>query len=953
MTDFRLLERQTPEGSWFPDGVAYAKGNLFLFFRGAQTLRLHVEHLRDLDENHFPYEEHATFRWASIQVWDPQEAFAPENALSWAQQRSSAQSDALRNRTPEQVAVEVRALLALALWNENEKAKLRAAFAHFIEKGYPLYPQLVEAIWRQWPSSSSTGPFVAAEHNVALLLYARAFDFPVDDYPSQVNYLKEHADLYAPLFETTGGWGPRASLAGGVKTLLDSPVMNVWVYKDQSEIHKMLIVGKGLRQFQDQLFTDFLLTAMRVQANPLDVINSGVVSIERHVGSIEARNIALPVMGANAPLRDVETATAAFQQLLNRLKQLSRETGFVQIHEIDARQMEGFKQNLLDTMKDALLLNKPILWAPESGESEIVLLEPLRELPRQQPKGELVRPPLPVEIEIGLDLFHTEKWLRLMKACQEDAVNTIYFDAMIKLDYYRKRIEALTAEKKRWDTADEDTRQAQWGPSITLNQRFDDETGLTVWLQRPTLKSTKEYFEEIVPILIDSHQRWAGKMESLISDLKAASEREDKPFTRLLMSRLFDSAIRGQPITGSPRVQRRYQAWVEPVADLLNFLLRYHFGRTGTDWNELFNAHTTFALFANIGERNRIYLQPQTLIDARSSIVIVDPQRSYVIVKDPTDLPAPDQHPGGRQEIDILRNLSGEWKELQPEELTKALREALIENPGLLDQVLKLLGPQIDTETLERDKSRIKEIQHKSQTEALQFVRLIDRATNATISYGQLTMMESLEGAHRVIPDVIQRWQELRARAEEANRNLEYHKPVLDQKKLECRLYLLKALYLCLLSGKDPKEHLPAILASHVSMASEEIRQALEAAEQLDPEFTKRWFDFLGQWELIGVLSMLRRDLPSEDDLLDSEQTHVASVFDVFDLITAARYFRDAMVELNPDHEIRASAYLKLGQAIENAMVTYAVSTVSAVDEEVRHLLEILTGRELTFKRGL
>jgi hypothetical protein len=339
------------------------------------------------------------------------------------------------------------------------------------------------------------------------------------------------------------------------------------------------------------------------------------------------------------------------------------------------------------------------------------------------------------------------------------------------------------------------------------------------------------------------------------------------------------------------------------------------------------------------------------LIDARRSVVVVDPLRPYVIVKDPTDLPV--RYPGSVQEINVREKLEKEWKHLDSNELTETLREVLIHNPKLINNVLKLLGPQIDKDVLLGDKQRIEQIQSQWQTEAVKFVRLVELATNATISYGQLTMMESLGEAQRVIPDVIKRWKALREGNENEYKDSELAKPILDQKQLECRLYLLKAVYLTLLSGKSPKEHLTSLYGSHVSLSTDQIHQALETADKLDTEFTRKWLDSLAQWEFIAALTTLRRDLPSEDDLLDLEQMHVASIFDVFDLIKTARYFRDAIVRLNPDHEIRASAFLKLGQAVENAMITYAASTVVAVDDEVRHLLEILTGRELTLERGL
>jgi hypothetical protein len=68
--EYRILERQKPDGSWSPFAVAYRHGSRFLLF--APPWRAHrqlpVESLGKLTENHYPSRNFA-YRWLDPQVY--------------------------------------------------------------------------------------------------------------------------------------------------------------------------------------------------------------------------------------------------------------------------------------------------------------------------------------------------------------------------------------------------------------------------------------------------------------------------------------------------------------------------------------------------------------------------------------------------------------------------------------------------------------------------------------------------------------------------------------------------------------------------------------------------------------------------------------------------------------------------------------------------------------------
>ena len=952
-TTYRLLERQTAELEWVPDGVAYTEDDLFLLFRSSQIWKLPVSHLQELDDRHFPYEKGTVFRWGPLQTWEKSEPFTPQTILEADSHKPKMAAAKPKYLREEELPAEIRQVLStLEAWNENQAALIKEQFILLLENGYPLFRMIVEAIWRQWSTyNEERPPFPHAEHNVALLLYARAFGLPVDEYQYQVRYLEQHKDLFAPVMPKPKGWGARTSIAGSLKTLMDAPVMHVWAYKDGNSIQKMLILGKGPHQFQSQLFTDFLITAMRVQASAIDMINDGAVSIGRSTNPQDALQITLPVLGADVPLPDTDASDTAFQELMRRLKQLEQNTGFVQIHEVDLSLAESFQNELVQLAREAIREGQPILWAPapDGPKQELVLVQQVIAMSKSGPIRRVIRTE-PIAFEMSLDLFRSERWKALAEAFQEESVNTIFLDAKIRLDYYNRRFESLTAEKKRWDTADEETRLEQWGPTITLNQRFDDNTGLTVWLQKPTIKSTKEYFEDSVPNLLHGYKSWADKMQKLIDDLREAANRPDSPFMRLIMTRLYDAAIRGVAIRYSARVEKLYVAWEKTAADLLRYDLRRRLRQVGANERDLFTTHTTFNLVqvrsASGKGVERIVVVPNTLIDFQRSVAVFDPDRSFMVVTDASDQPV--RVPQPAREIDLLSKLKHEWRVLSVDQLAEKIRAEMIQNPAAAEQILQLVGTQTNAEMLTNDKIHIQRLHQQAQLETLNFVRLLDLGENATISRAQVTMLESMESAQKALSQIVERWNALRA--ENSDEDMEATQPIPSQSNLECRIYLLKASMLSLIGGYTLKEHLTSLYRSPIASGAPEIQQALESADRLNPEYTKKWIDSLAQWDSGIALSMLKQNLPSEKDLLNSKQHQVVSMFDALELIKVAKHFREVIALLNPNQESRSTAFLKIGPALETALTSYPAGIVY---NEVIHLLEILTGREVIFQRGI
>jgi hypothetical protein len=960
MTRYRLLERLIRDQEWQPDGVAYVEEGLCLLYRRGQIWRLDVSDLTELGEKHHPYEKGSTFQWEEgIREWDKTEPFDPITVLRPSSPRLQQERRGPRYRSADEMPQDIKRLLLdiNLLWGEQEEILFKEEFVAFQEYGYPPYRLLVEALWHRWALLyKEEPPFPNPEHNVALLLYARAFGLPVEENSAQKEYLTRYRDLYAPLVPKPHGWGARASLSKNVLVTLDSPVMHVWVFKKAEIPQRIVIIGRGLAAHREKVFSDALVTAMRVQASALDVFNAGLISIERKLKVVEALDIDLPVLGANAPLTEAETAEAAMREMIRQLRRLEQDTGFVQIHESDITDVESLEHFLRRLATEAMDSASPILWAPDSdvtdSKEELVTIHPILKLFHERRRaGRRSRVP-PFELSLSPELLGTESWKRLVTVYEEYVINRIAMDAQIRLDFYERRAKGLRDEKNQWDKADEYQRQQRWGPTVTLNQRFDDATGLTIWLQPPTIIPTKRYYEENVPDLIRSYDEWAAKMQGILEGLHTATQRQDSPFQRLITTRFFDAALRGREPEETPRILKLYREWAVPMADLLRFEWRKRLRSVRAQPEDLFNAHTTFNLTQLIDEQStritELLMTPYTLLDAKRSVVLFDPGRAFMIVNDASDYP---------QEAPFLPPTDDLWQELlqqyesdgDVDQLVELLREKLTQNPQQTSrQIIDILRPQITGVALSEDSDQVRKSYQEGLANTSLFPRLVDLAQTAMTSGALLTARESLEEACRSLPDLLKRWHEMRDSVPEER--LEHLSPIPEKSELECRLHLLMAIAECLATGYDVKEHLSAIHHAPQAGGRSEIRDALAAADNADPQYTGDWIEYLSQWELGVAYNKLMRDLPSEQDLTSPEQHSAMRVFDAVELMRIATDLRTATATLSHIQETRTTALVKLAPALERALLSYAANVAYG---DLVWLLEILTGRQVAFGRGV
>jgi hypothetical protein len=967
MTNYRLLERLNPDQEWQPEGVAYLEEGMCLFYRRGLTMGQPVTDLAELSDVHFPRKEDSVFRWGPIAEWKKPEPFNPAAVLQAPVPKIRPERRGPRYYRADDLPLDIRKRLldTNLLWSLEYEAFFRDEFIALQESGKFPYRLLVEAFWRRWTAyHKGEPPFADPMHNVALLLYARAFGFPVDENSAQMEYLTRYASLYAPLMPPRRAWGARASLSDTILVALDSPVVHVWVYEEaqapaaakevrsavgEREVKtpvRIVIAGLGLATHRERIMFDALVTAMRVRAGQFDMINDGLVVIERDARADKLLTSQLPILGANAPLADAETAEAAMRELIRRLDDLSQETGFVQVHKVEIGDAEKLRLTLEQCARAVLESGEVILWAPEpsaiESSEELATLEPVLEFSRT---GRLAgrRPHVSrVALALNPELLGTESWKKLADAFEEHMIRRLQMDAHIRLEFYQGRAEGLRAEKKQWDTADEHQRVKRWGPTITLPQRFDDALGLTVWLRQPTIMPTKQYYEANVPGLIQSYEDWTARMENLLRNLRDAAQRADLPFRRLITSRCFDAALRGRDIGETLWIQKIYHEWAGPMTDLLCFEWRRRLAQAKPE--DLFTAHTTFNLVQYTDDQSMkltgLIMTPYTLFDAKRSVALFDPERGFMVVNDASDYPQALSQP--TPSVNLRQALQRQIQDgADVSQVNEHVRDMLIQDPQAISrQIIEMTRLPIGDRELAADSNAIRQLEQRGESGAA-FPHLLDLAGAAMDKRALLTARESLEQARASLPDLLKRLSERQADAS---------KPALpDQRELECRLYLLIAIAECLATDHVVKDYLPAVYHTPHAGGRQEIHEALAAAANAHPDYAREWIEYLSQWDLSAAYNKLKWGLPSEQDLTTFEENSAMRAFDAVELAEIAAELRNATAQLSQARESPASALVKLGPALDRALLTYAASVVYG---DLVYILEALTGREVPFNRG-
>lgn len=960
MIQYRILECLNERQEWQSYGVAYIKDNErreLIFYQLNQHVKLPFNSLNEL-EGYCPLpDEDPQYRWTEIKVWNKPEEFSPEAILKNANAQPTPQPEQQSpkrpswqsiNDLPRQLRgalIEIRSDISVFEKYPSFLLELKENFIFLHENGLPPYKELVDVLLCYWSFIDRRGEIFPNDvHKVRLLLYAQAFEVPLTLTREQKETLARNKDLYSSLMPPLKAWGVQSALSKNILAMLDSLVIHAWMFQREGIPERIIIVGKGLTEHRENIFNEALVTALRVQASPLDLVNDGLIIINREANVTNTLGLNLAILGANAPLAGAETAAEAMRDLFRRLKILAKNTGFVQVYEADIEDAENLRKCLRKLATKVKQDQEPVLWMPDpenlAPEKELVVSEPILNI--SNPSHRLI----PIQLRISSQLLQSSSWKELIEAYETEVIRRINIDTKIRLESYQKREDFLREEQKQWNQADESERQDRWGTTVKLTERFDEDTGLIIWLCPPEIVSTKEYFQKNVPFLIRYYAIWSERMKDILDSLAKASLRPDAPFKRLAITRFFDAALRrglNLEIKDMPKVEKLYYKWVTPIINLLNFEWRTHLRSIGVKDKDLFTAHTTFSLFQRIddsGNITQLLMSPYTLIDVKRSVGLFDTEKQIMIIRDASDYPQ--EFTCHSTNIELNQQLQQYQDCSNITDFCELLRQMLMQNPEeTIKQVFQQIRSQVTKDELLKDLEQLQKLNEQGLCIPWSFSRLIDRADKAMYNSALFTAYASLEKALTAIPQLQTELVNLR------DSKQSQHPISIPKKELECRVYLLIAFAGCLTKWScklDSKQKFKKTLiqvchAPH--SAGEPEKTALIKARMVNFEYVNNWIEYLAKQGPDLAAKKLTRDLPIEEDFASPKQYAAMRLFDAIEIINIANKLREATKNLSHLQETRATAFIKLGLVLEDAILSYGTGIVY---DDLISLLEKLIG---------
>ena len=797
-----------------------------------------------------------------------------------------------------------------------------AAWSAEFQQARPCVPAgLALGLWHEWCTTRPGQRFLESEEqDVALILHARAHGAVVPE-PGDNCYegelLQDRALALQPLVPPPLSWGPRGNLSPERCVAVDSPVMDVCVFREGGQPVLVLVFGEGLPEIRAQVLPLVFMASLRIGTLPTDHVNVGSMRVEVPIaGWSVGLDLPVNVLGPykdHVPAGDAAaTIREALGELVRDLQNLERRTGLVRMHSADyaayQRLDERFRGLVANTVP-----GEPVIWAPgyQSGRGNGAvneatgLLLPYLRLPRG---GH-------VQLEFHGDLLISEAYRQLEEAFRNATLEHVRADAEARLDYHEREVERLQIEHDEYQQTQAEDRLDKYGPTVSLTHRYDPDADTVIRLAFPLKEGTEKFYLEIVPSQIDNHRGWAQRLRRILASIYEAVSGDTAPVTRLAASRFIDAALRGRHPDESQSLKLAFTRWCDQVQPMLCWEWRQHLIGRNLNAEEIFTRHTIFqaGIIADGNAPRRVFSAPLSLFDQLHSAVLFDQQRGVVVIQDPTDYARQVTEPEEPMGLEPLRELA-DRQGTTGNDFDEALLAALRKAPGpVAEQLLNALGatPRVEDQPALDEAVAVFEGRLGAALEAVALQRKMRYAMTA-MGVGAI--------------------QTTRA-------HLSFAENSYGEGAARAKLLLAIAEYLA--SGGDPDRAAAAFTGTGPAPGRLCIG-AIEDARARDRDYTEQWLELFGKTRRLGqAIAALLRGLPDAEpdpDLQAPLRARTAA--------EAARLARDldeAAALLADDGEPGVTALAKLGQPLEG---TFLAECAGGARPGAIDLAEILTGQE-------
>lgn len=816
-------------------------------------------------------------------------------------------------------------------WSQSEIEHLCQRFMHYCDSEHAFIDRLLATrLWRYWFLIHKDQPLMPeARYNIALMFHAGAFGEYIPrpgDGDFFARYRQEHAAQEESPALPQLQWGPRATMNPISGPTLDSAVIHACVCRSEGQIHEILIAGQGLPEFRQEVLQTALSCMLQVQAADLDMLNVDAYRIVAPASNQDLFTLpGISTLGDASTLipHDNLRATDALSEIVQKLRRLQEQTELVNVYECDAQQKQEFDASLRNNARAAYQLQGVTIVAKET-ETSPSLAGAIAFTPYYQ----IAQRPTPLKITLEPAVVQLPSFEQLLEAFTFGTVERISADAKVRQETYEERVVQLRMEQERWSEASERTRKEMWSESQLLSEVFNHETGTIIRLAEPENIPTSVYMEQNLPWLIKHFEQWAAQMRKIVTDIREAIMRPDTPIRRIAASRFLDAALRDRGhLIEDTATRRCFEKWSAQVAPLIRFKWRTTLQAKGIAVSTVFTRNTVFHTRFQVDERHNVIglvMQPLIMVSPIHSLLIFDSEQPTLSVRNVYDHAEAYNvmyRPDADKLWDRLKNAVTE-NYVSPIGFSAQLRDALAEAPF---ELLPKLMKEIAGTAKEFPDSLFDIDQFNSQrAELIEKIRTIGfpNKINTLLNY----------------------------RAFHSARELIHSISVPENFKV--RLLLWQVLVECLAHSQDPSECIPLFASDQwrpfwegTQAGAQEIAKLLNEAKSCDSGYVQEWIERLSHSNgLPQAIHFLRQDwVRLEDHISTLQQQILYDSLQVIESIVLAKETVKALNLINTNGESTATLLTKLGQPIEDLLLTDLGATPFS---DVIALLEILVGRE-------
>jgi len=801
-------------------------------------------------------------------------------------------------------------------WNA---ADVQAAKELFLADGPAARKGPAALLWQYW---SATGPGVSLfddpERDLALLLHARAYgvtDVGEGDLSPFGDLFRERRGEYAPLTPQAPVFGARTNLSLTMCAALDSPIMDVWVYEENSAPSLVLIFGTGLPQIRERIIADAFMTSVQLGTFDSDMVGTGIIRIESGSAARPPRRVPMRVVGRAGPLLPPpSTAGHVLQGFVARLRQLAGSTGLIRFHVAD----DAAHARVLAAIDDRINRapgEPPMMWAPGAGDDRpeaAPVLMPVLTLPQGRT----------LELPLSMDLLSEPAYQALAQEYQGATLDRMVDDAQTRYAYHAAETKRLRDDHEAYKATPVRDRVAMWGAKVTVSYFFDFDAHRAIRLPFPEDIDAEPFYLIHVPKQAERHEQAATSMQQILDDVRAATASPEAPIPSLIAGSLLDAAMRGRRPVGTQAFAMAFDAWADRVRPMLCFEWRRALRAQGIDPGHVFTSHGVVrTYFAQDGET--LLQVPFTVMDQQHSAALFDLDHRVVVIRDPSDCAAeapavspPEADEGWAGFVSLAERRDVALTDFEAEFMAR-MRAAPVETITRSLEILSGQGmDQLAAATAEV--ANIEGMVGAAQAEL-------------AVSYGMRHAWTALGVAafHTVHT-------QLAALRDSPGR-------------LGAQVALTEAVAVYLISFAGDKDAAYRCFSRpEASGLQPRFEAAVRRAKQRDRAYTEEWIGLLDPRKKLDfgrVMGRLQLDLPGPETLPDRQQRAVLLARTGAEAARLARQLEHAAEELSDSGESFAAAFAKLGLALEDVLLADFAggSRIGAIG-----LLQILTGQATT-----